>query len=134
MPYTDRAPITREQRVAFIQKYEGAFDEDVILDEGMFQGMKVRDAERILMVNHGMNGTSLEWLLDHINETQQHGGAECFAQYFNDEKYTSLAIRAHLTGWGNDIARRSLGVVLPSDEIYQTWRDYAHSHQYHWGY
>ena len=121
--------ITKEQRIAFIQKYDGMFDEEVLVDQGAFKGCKVKEADRQFVENYGQK-SCLEWLLDSIASREPLDSEISFGEYLKDKKYTFLAIRHHFNCEGSLIVERSTQKILPEPTVYTAWKNYARSHGY----
>ena len=117
--------ITPEQRTKFVQKYNHAFDDEIVLDEGLFQGLKVKDAEHIMAANLKGSG-SMAWLLAYMELTMRDGSKkDMFDQFYKDTNYTWLAIRFHIAGEGCRLATKITGKSVPGSSAWTVWQDYG---------
>ena len=124
--------ITKEQRIAFIQKYSSMFDEEVLVDQGAFKGFKVKDADRALVENFGQQ-SSVERVLEMISITNKEEVIQqAFSEFYDDPKYTFLAMRHHLSCEGSIIVGRYTGKQLPPVATWGALQKYAKSHGYQW--
>ena len=124
--------ITREQRIAFVQKYNAMFDEEVLVDQGAFKGLKVKDADRAMVENFGQQ-SCLEWLLSMIENTNREKDIQqVFSEFLEDPKYTFVAIRHHFSVEGSLIVSKFLGKPSSTAPTWAILNNYANSHGYCW--